>query len=156
MRRQRRSASQGASGAWTSDAVAARLESKLVGLNLVELQHRGVKLLSALADPLALLSSSSDHKEIVRGRPCGPGEEETRTRGGGEGGAAVATGERTPRGGTGGSAGPDADLARKGTRQPDEVRAGGRQSKKTGGGNSRGRDGSGGRGGGREGGPGGA
>ena len=55
MRRQRRSASQGASGAWTSDAVAARLESKLVGLNLVELQHRGVKLLSAFGLALVVV-----------------------------------------------------------------------------------------------------
>ena len=71
------------------------------------------------------------------------------------GGAAVATGERTPsRGCTCGPAGPDADLAKKGTGQPGEVRAGSRQSKTTGGGDPRGRDGSSGRGGGREGGPG--
>ena len=46
---------------------------------------------------------------------------------------------------------PDADLARKGTRQPGEVRAGSRQSKTTGEGDPRSRDGSRDRGGGREG-----
>ena len=66
MRRQRRSASQGASGAWTSDAVAARLESKLVGLNLVELQHRGVKLLWAAWWPCVVVGQQRNSR---RGTP---------------------------------------------------------------------------------------
>ena len=85
--------------------------------------------------------------------------EAARRRAGGEGGAAVATGEHIPSRGYGcacGSASPGADLAKKSTGQPGEVRAGSRQGKTTGEGNPRGRDGSSGRGGGREGGPGGA